>query len=236
MEEDKTICEGVSIVISPTVTGKEYSGFEWTNPEGDVISRDLKLETSPNMSGEYTLLVQTTSCGDASASIQLKVIPKPELYIDSIDFSSRKIEVAAGGTGLFEYKMDNYDWQTDNLYENLAYNVLHTAYVRDDMGCVGMSVFSIAQPPIPIPDYFTPDGSGVNEVWDVAPIMDAYPNATVKIFDRSGKVVAELNGSTSDWDGTYNGHPLPSTDYWYLINVPEIRQQFKGHFTLIRGN
>ena len=37
------------------------------------------------------------------------------------------------------------------------------------------------------------------------------------------------------WDGTYNGRPLPSTDYWYVINVPEIRQQFTGHFTLIRS-
>lgn len=236
MDEEKTLCAGTDIIITPTVTGKEYSGFVWTNPEGDVISRDLKLVSSSTLTGEYTLLVETSSCGNASASTFVKIIPTPELYIDSVDFSSRKIEVAAGGTGLFEYKMDNFDWQTDNLYENLAYNVLHTAYVRDDMGCVGMSVFSIAQPPIPIPDYFTPDGSGVNEVWDVAPIMDAYPNATVKIYDRNGKVLAELKGSASDWDGTYNGHPLPSTDYWYVINVPEIRQQFTGHFTLIRGN
>lgn len=235
MDEEKTICEGSDIIISPTVTGKEYSGFVWTNPDGDIISRDLKLVTAPTLSGDYTLLVETSSCGDASASVNVKVIPTPVLYIDSLDFTTRKIEVASGGSGAFEYKMDKEDWQNDNLYEGLAYKVLHTAYARDEMGCVGVTVFSIAQPPVPIPEYFTPDGSGQNEVWDVAPILEAYPKTTVKIFDRTGKVVAELDGSTSDWDGTYNGYPLPSTDYWYIINVPEIRQQFTGHFTLIRG-
>ena len=235
MDEEKTVCEGSDIIISPTVTGKEYSGFVWTNPDGDIISRELKLITAPTLSGDYTLLVETSSCGDASASVNVKVIPTPVLYIDSLDFTTRKIEVASGGSGAFEYKMDKEEWQNDNLYEGLAYKVLHTAYARDEMGCVGVTVFSIAQPPVPIPEYFTPDGSGQNEVWDVAPILEAYPKTTVKIFDRTGKVVAELDGSTSDWDGTYNGTPLPSTDYWYIINVPEIRQQFTGHFTLLRG-
>ena len=235
MDEEKTVCEGSDIIISPTVTGKEYSGFTWTNPEGEIISGDLKLITTPTLSGAYTLQVETSSCGDASASINVTVIPTPILYIDSVDFTTRKVEVASGGTGAFEYKMDKEEWQTENLYENLAYKVLHTAYARDEMGCVGVIVFSITQPPVPIPDYFTPDGSGANEVWDVTPIMDAYPGTTVKIYDRTGKVVAELDGSASDWDGTYNGRPLPSTDYWYVINVPEIRQQFTGHFTLIRS-
>ena len=235
MDEEKTVCEGSDIVISPAVTGKEYSGFEWTDPEGTVVSTDLKLVMAPTMSGAYTLLVETASCGNASASIQVKVIPTPVLYIDSLSFSSRKVDVVSGGAGMFEYKMDNQDWQADNLYDNLAFNVLHTAYARDEMGCVGMTVFNVTQPPVPIPDYFTPDGTGENDVWDLTPIMDAYPKTTVKIFDRTGKVVAELEGSEADWDGTYNGNPLPSTDYWYLINVPEIRQQFTGHFTLIRS-
>lgn len=235
MDEDKTICEGSGITISPAVTGKEYSGFVWTDPDGEIVSRELQLIMDPTLSGDYTLQVSTTSCGDATASINVKVIPTPVLYIDSINFTTRKVEVASGGMGSFEYKMDNQEWQSDNTYEGLAYKVLHTAYARDEMGCVGVSVFNIAQPPLPIEDYFTPDGSGANDVWDVTSILEAYPKTTVKIFDRSGKVVAELNGDMAEWDGTYNGNPLPSTDYWYLINVPEIRQQFTGHFTLIRG-
>ena len=48
-------------------------------------------------------------------------------------------------------------------------------------------------------------------------------------------VEAELKGDVESWDGTYNGRPLPSTDYWYTINIPEIDRVFSGHFTLIRS-
>lgn len=236
IEGEKEVCEGSSITVVPTVTGKEFTSFYWTDPEGEIISRDSKLITNPTVSGDYSLKVETSSCGEAVGSIPVTVIPTPLLYVDSLSFNSRRIEVASGGVGAFEYKIDNQDWQDDNLFEGLAYKVLHTAYVRDESGCVAVTVFNIPQPPVPIPDYFTPDNSGENEVWDVAPIMEAYPSSTVKIFDRTGKVVAVLEGDTQDWDGTYNGKPLPSTDYWYLINVPEIRQQFTGHFTLIRNN
>lgn len=236
IDGEKEVCEGSTITVAATVTGKEFTSFYWTDPEGEIISRDSKLVTNPTISGDYTLNVVTASCGEASGSVPVNVIPIPVLYVDSLSFNSRRIEVASGGVGAFEYKIDNQDWQDDNLFENLAYKVLHTAYVRDESGCIAVTVFNIPQPPVPIPDYFTPDNSGENEVWDVAPIMEAYPNSTVKIFDRTGKVVAILEGDAQDWDGTYNGQPLPSTDYWYLINVPEIRQQFTGHFTLIRNN
>jgi gliding motility-associated-like protein len=38
------------------------------------------------------------------------------------------------------------------------------------------------------------------------------------------------------WDGTYNGNPLPSSDYWFRIEYTEnnIKKQFSGHFTLKR--
>ena len=68
------------------------------------------------------------------------------------------------------------------------------------------------------------------------------------IFDRYGKrLFVQRVGSFSStgksdvtgdefkgWDGIYNGHPMPSDDYWYLITVEEIRKQYTGHFTLKR--
>ncbi|MFY0483764.1 T9SS type B sorting domain-containing protein [Flavobacterium sp. PLA-1-15] len=38
------------------------------------------------------------------------------------------------------------------------------------------------------------------------------------------------------WDGTYNGQPLPATDYWFTLDYEEegIRKEFKAHFSLKR--
>ncbi|MBT8238425.1 MAG: T9SS type B sorting domain-containing protein [Croceitalea sp.] len=37
------------------------------------------------------------------------------------------------------------------------------------------------------------------------------------------------------WDGTYEGSPLPTGDYWYVVNTNNNeKNQFVGHFTLYR--
>ena len=43
------------------------------------------------------------------------------------------------------------------------------------------------------------------------------------------------------WDGTFNGQPLPSTDYWFTVDYYEITplgilvpKEFKAHFSLKR--
>ena len=62
-----------------------------------------------------------------------------------------------------------------------------------------------------------------------------YGNTTMNIYDRWGKKLATLTASdTEGWDGTYNGQPLPSTDYWYELDVEAIDKVYVGHFTLIR--
>ncbi|MBO7429155.1 MAG: T9SS type B sorting domain-containing protein, partial [Paludibacteraceae bacterium] len=56
----------------------------------------------------------------------------------------------------------------------------------------------------------------------------------VSIFDRHGKKLFESTDPEQEWEGTYNGYALPSEDYWYIINIDDIRAIFTGHFTLIR--
>ena len=43
------------------------------------------------------------------------------------------------------------------------------------------------------------------------------------------------------WNGTFNGQPLPATDYWFTVDYFEITptgvltpKQFKAHFSLKR--
>lgn len=64
--------------------------------------------------------------------------------------------------------------------------------------------------------------------------LNRYPRASYKVFDRFGKLLYEGVSDDEGWDGTYNGKTQASTDYWYVINIPEIDRQFVGHFTLIR--
>ena len=87
---------------------------------------------------------------------------------------------------------------------------------------------------IEIPNFFTPNGDGSNDVW--APEnLDYYPKMKVSIFDRYGRLVKELEKGAS-WDGQYEGRELPAGDYWYILslNSEEDDRVFYGHFTLYR--
>jgi gliding motility-associated-like protein len=34
------------------------------------------------------------------------------------------------------------------------------------------------------------------------------------IYDRYGKLITKINTNSDGWNGTFNGNPLPSDDYW----------------------
>ena len=73
----------------------------------------------------------------------------------------------------------------------------------------------------------------MNELWQVEN-AELFPNVDVKIYDRYGRVVADLK-EVKGWDGTYDGEPLPTGDYWYVVNANDQRnQRWVGHFTLYR--
>ena len=120
-------------------------------------------------------------------------------------------------------------------------------YITDDMGCSADSLFEIPAIPIKPEKYFTPNGIGDDKsnLWTVEDLDENYTSYIVEIYDRYGRKLYEyrtgsfnVDGANSSeelgWDGTYNGHQMPSDDYWYLITVEEIRKQYTGHFTLKR--
>ncbi|MGM0635195.1 MAG: T9SS type B sorting domain-containing protein, partial [Bacteroidota bacterium] len=53
-----------------------------------------------------------------------------------------------------------------------------------------------------------------------------------------GKLLKQLSPSGQGWDGTYNGKPMPSNDYWFRVEYREpssgAQASFKANFTLKR--
>ena len=91
--------------------------------------------------------------------------------------------------------------------------------------------------PLEIPEFFSPDGDGINDLFQIKGIIE-YNNPEIIVFDKSGVIVfrgtKEQLSPPNGWDGTYLGKPLPSADYWYMINFLEIKSKY-GHFSLKRG-
>jgi gliding motility-associated-like protein len=85
-----------------------------------------------------------------------------------------------------------------------------------------------------IPNFFSPNGDGANDLWEIPNFQYLHPNGKVIILDRNGRKLVEFNGSFNGWDGTINGKNALSGVYWYIVQTEIGTDSFKGNLTLIR--
>lgn len=140
---------------------------------------------------------------------------------------------ASGGTGDYTFTMNGEDYGSENTF--IIYETgIYTIVVTDSNGCSAEAQIELDFVEICIPNWFTPNGDGEYDTW--APgCTENYPNLTFDIFDRYGRKVATYHVGQV-WDGRYNGHELPTGDYWFVVqtNDPNVDKEFVGHFTLYR--
>jgi gliding motility-associated-like protein len=67
-----------------------------------------------------------------------------------------------------------------------------------------------------ISSLFTPNNDGINDYWYI-PDLVKYGNVEVMVYNRFGQKVYHSDSYKNDWDGTWNGYPLPSASYYYII-------------------
>ncbi|MBF6640669.1 T9SS type B sorting domain-containing protein, partial [Flavobacterium sp. J49] len=147
------------------------------------------------------------------------------------------ITVTVEGWGTYEYSLDDGPRQASNIFEGVSLGQ-HEIHVWDIEGGVAFSCEELTIYPVMVIDYplyFTPNGDGIHDTWNIVG-LDGQPNAKIYIFDRYGKLLKQISSDGDGWDGTYNGKPLPSTDYWFSVEFLEqtAAKQFKAHFSLKR--
>jgi gliding motility-associated-like protein len=154
--------------------------------------------------------------------------------IEVIDLSEiNSISVIVSGLGDYEYALNdiNGPYQDFGFFNNVPMG-LYQLYIRDKNGCGLLGPIEI--PVLGIPKYFTPNGDGFHDYWNVKGVsLFSNSNAIIYIFDRYGKLLKQLSAISAGWDGTYNGNQMPGDDYWYSIQFDDGRN-VKGHFALKR--
>lgn len=186
--------------------------------------------------GEYKVLItdKTTNCTRLSIIQVDKSVPPSSVTADVLTeyFENNAIVViTASPTGDYEYQLDGGEFQKSNQFAGVGYGK-HVVNVRDAQACDLLSANFIV---INYPRYFTPNGDGINETWNISSLEDQ-PNAKIYIFDRFGRLLKEIFPSDAGWDGTYKGNQLPSDDYWFVVKYMEnqTEKEFKSHFSLKR--
>ncbi|MGY0040082.1 gliding motility-associated C-terminal domain-containing protein [Pedobacter sp. NJ-S-72] len=79
----------------------------------------------------------------------------------------------------------------------------------------------------------TPNGDGINDKFVIKNI-DYYPNNTLKLFDKAGRVFYTKRSYANDWDGTVNGLPLTEGTYYYILELGPGLGTLKGYINILR--
>ena len=90
---------------------------------------------------------------------------------------------------------------------------------------------------IRVPNVFTPDGDGVNDLFTAVPYEGSEVISRLTIYSRWGEKVYEVTGQNASWDGTFSGKPVPSDLYIWLLEVlcdGEKKKFRKGDVTVLR--
>lgn len=217
---------------SPTLTldGGAFESWSWEDANGTEIgsSRSLTLEAL----GSYSLTVSQTQEGVRCENrIAFEVVSSgaPEDFTVEVgDFSDVvTLTVTVVGSGEFEYSTDGETYQADNRLG--VFPGVHTVYVRDVLWCRTIQKEVVA---LGYQKFFSPNNDAINEYWHVIGAA-RYPDSKLYIYDRYGKLIKQLEPEGIGWDGTFNGLPMPSSDYWFRYFYGD-GQEFSGHFTLKR--
>jgi gliding motility-associated-like protein len=209
--------------------------FAWTNEAGNTVGTSNNYQAT--LPGNYTLVATSNATGCASEPVTVVVTPsEPALvtYEVSEDFAeSQSITVTATGQGNnFEYQLDNGPFQDSNVFENVSSGI-HTVTVRDKYGCGSVTIQALV---VNYPKFFTPNGDGYNDSWNIRDLSNQ-STASIVIYDRYGKILKQIKPNNTGWDGTYNGKTMPADDYWFSVSYTDenqVAQEFRAHFAMKR--
>jgi gliding motility-associated-like protein len=202
--------------------------------EGTLIPGATQYSLTVNQEGTYS--VEVTNPQGCTAIRVVEVNTSVIATIDSVTVvdlvDNNTITVNVSGNGDYVYSIDESygPYQTSNVFTQVPMGV-HTVYVKDLNGC-GIASYLVTV--LGIPAYFTPNGDGFNDTWNIRGVTNTfYPNTQIFIYDRYGKLLKQIGALGAGWDGTYNGAAMPGDDYWYVIQLEDGRL-FKGNFSLKR--
>ncbi|OXA79642.1 gliding motility-associated C-terminal domain-containing protein [Flavobacterium aquidurense] len=219
-DQDVPLCQNQKATLDAGISGMNYL---WST---GATSQTIEVTSG----GTYTVDVTSQSPESCTSRKTIKVDEHEIPLIDRIDVNGTKVVIYLNKEqDYFEYSVDGTNFQDSNIFYDVP-GGLQTAYAREENGCGGTAKNFVV---LVFPAFFTPNNDTFNDVWEVTG-MENYPQAQVTIFDRYGKLIAQLTASKMSWDGTFNKALLPASDYWYSLKIDNTQPVLRGHFSLKR--
>jgi gliding motility-associated-like protein len=243
------VCEGEEVQLLPQpIQGATYT---WILPNGSNVQTQNFIIPSVTLAdaGTYGLIVGIGSCLSDTSYASFVVNPSPTVFAgqDTTIEAGQVLALQATSGGVSNLA---YRWSPPDFIDNpFSSNIEFLTFIQDTFELVVTAtnsnlceaydtlIITVIEPTVgedvnlEITEVFTPNGDGVNDEWIVGNMANLR-NYRLQVFDRRGIVVYTTDQYENDWQGTYNGSPLPEGTYWYIIRTDQ--RSYSGAITIIR--
>lgn len=228
--DDRILCAGDSVVLA-IVPGA--ASVAWNNGNTDD-------SLTVSATGVYTVTLSLDGCtaSDAAFVEVLPVVNRIDLGPDATICPGRTITLDA-----FTPRAQ-YTWNTGDTDPSI--HVFNTGtYIVSLTGPCISAVDTVVvtdgdcAPEVHVPNSFTPDGDGLNEVF-VPVTTGEFVSYGFNVFDRWGELIFTSDEPGIGWDGTVDGTVAPIGVYvWQLAyqavsDVGVTQERMMGSVTLVR--
>jgi gliding motility-associated-like protein len=244
------ICAGTPVTFKATpANGGLAPSYQWVVNGNDSGTNSASFSSDALNNGDsvYCLMTGNLTCSGPvpSAVVYLVIYPLPVVTFNPdtvFTAGNNGVQLSPAITGTIE----KYQWSPaeglsiTNVDEPVASPGGISTYqlqVTTDNGCTATGkVTVIHERSLEMPNSFTPNGDGHDEVFRIPPGSQFYLEY-FQIFDRWGGRVFSTQDIGIGWDGTYNGVAANAGVFVYMIKGKTLAGEpvfLKGIVILIR--
>ncbi|MFZ9630570.1 MAG: T9SS type B sorting domain-containing protein [Bacteroidia bacterium] len=232
MGNDLRYCEKIDTTL--TITLPNVTQVVWNR---EITGPVFRL-TAP---GKVVVELHNSYGCPEKDSIDVKLFPNPIVDLGpDTSLCLSETPTLDAGPGMISYL-----WNTGATSQKIiGYDSgLYWVKVKDPEGCVNRDSVNLnkrkdAFPSIIfMPNAFTPNGDGRNDMYPMNQYMVKGSLYNVKLFNRWGEKIAEFTNPDMNWDGNINGKPAPEGVYIFMaywIGCDNEKRSLQGNFTLLR--
>ena len=229
---DTAICAGKAL----TLYGSGGTNYSWST--GETASN---IVVNPSAATTYTLYVTSASCKDtATVVVNVNDQPVASVTMDAyLVLAGKSTTLHGTGAGIG----GAYDWtpptslNDPTVQDPIATPTSTTTYlltVTNASGCWDTASTTLKTAiDITFPNGITPNADGRNDTWAID-LIEQFPQCQVEIYNRWGQLLFQSTGYVQQWDGIFDGKPLPVGTYYYIIDLGPGLKKFTGPITLMR--
>lgn len=244
-----TICAGDCAFFSADFIDADSVRWTFTggNPETSTAF-EPGLVCFPNQ-GEFLVVLQAfNESGEAPPVFQtVFAAERPPLNAgpDITINAGAVIELTAGLGG--QVPNGTFTWQPFDQVDNFSAQTVQVSpdettafivYYDQDSSCTAVDTVNVTVnfiPAIGVPNSFSPNGDGRNDVLYV--LGQGIARLEFKIFNRYGQLVFETRNQSEGWDGLFNEKELNAGTFVYTLEVTFSegnREVYTGDINLVR--